>query len=170
MIGVIFQIMNKLMIIALSKFSCKGRKFIISSFVSGEVSCLCFFWRLWNFLNILRVFRSETWLTVYRALYIVGKLMTYCLVQAFMRGLKLYHFWKKHKTVIQIIEYYTACFSNHVFNRILNQRIHLPGALHTEEVWGRGVVLGPAPVDKLNKKRENVWKHKFNFPKVLWRF
>ena len=34
-----------------------------------EVLMHGFYWTLWNLLKISRVFRSETWLTVYRALY-----------------------------------------------------------------------------------------------------
>ena len=46
------------------------RKFIEYEEYPGGAYRLRFFEKIWNLLNILRVPRSETWLTVYRALYI----------------------------------------------------------------------------------------------------
>ena len=47
----------------------------------------------------------------------------------------------------------------------------LPGALHTEALWGGQGVFGPAPIDTLAKKKiVNIFNGKFNFPNVLIKF
>ena len=44
----------------------------------------------------------------------------------------------------------------------------LPGALHTEALWGGQGVFGPAPIDILAKRKiVNILNRKFNFPNVL---